>query len=484
MNHPTHLILAISALACFSQQVIAKNIVFILADDLSPRLESYGGPIISPNLDRLADQGCLFEHANAQATICTPSRASIMTGMRPDKIGVRDNNYQRSFFRNHRPEIQTLPQYLQNFGYTSIGLGKTYGPEDPASWSRPDLGEADGQSQYALAANQEVFKNNFERDGWKGGWKKVGPLIESADVPDSAYPDGRVTDRAIELIRELKDKPFFLYLGYQRPHRPFTAPKKFFDLYENEPIPTFPTPDGIPEGAPEIAIKSHRKRAPLPREKLYDEEYTQLVGHYAAASYVDALVGQVVDALEELELDDETLVIFTADHGFHVGDNGQWDKLTLFEATCSVPLIIRAPCDSAQPVRISQAVELIDLYPTVLDFLELPHPPGLQGKSLMPQMKDNSVEGKDVAYTEVLRNAGGKISAMNWDGSIEGRSIRSGDYRLNRWWDAKTEKVIALELYDYSLSEPETKNLANDPAYTDVQTKLLAQLNEEWSLSN
>ena len=468
--------------ALSSQAASAKNVIFVLADDLSPRLECYGGPVVSPNLDQLADEGCLFENANVQATICTPSRASIMTGLRPDQAGPRDNNYKRSRLRNYHPDALTLPQYLQQFGFTSIGLGKTYGPPDPASWSRDDLSEAPGAAQYALPENQAIFNDNHKKgNGWKGGWINMGPLTECADVPDSAYPDGRVTDRAIEIMHELKDQPFFLYIGYQRPHRPFSAPKKYFDLYADETL-SFPEPEGIPEGAPELALKSHRTAAPKPGDARYEKEYQQMLGHYAAASYVDALVGKLMEALTELDLADETLLIFTADHGFHVGDNGQWDKSTLFEATCEVPLIIRVPGDKAQPLRITQAVELIDLYPTVLDFLELPHPPGLAGKSLMAQMRDPDVQGKDFAYTEVLRSAGGKNAAMNWDGSIEGRSIRSGDYRLNRWWDAHTGEVLGLELYDYTLAKPETKNLADDPKYADIQAKLLAQMNSEWPL--
>ncbi|MGE9292153.1 MAG: sulfatase, partial [Puniceicoccales bacterium] len=432
------------ALAFTTQAASAKNVVFILADDLSARLECYGGPVISPNLDQLADEGSLFEHAYVQATICTPSRASIMTGMRPDAVGTRDNNYRKSRFRNFLPDVQTLPQYLQKFGYTSIGLGKTYGPPDPASWSRRDMDESGGADQYALPENQKIFQDNFDRNnGWKGGWIKMGPLTESADAPDSAYPDGRVTQKAIEIMRELKDEPFFLYVGYQRPHRPFAAPKQFFDLYADETLP-FPEPGGIPEGAPSLAVRGNRKAALQPGDPRYDVEYEQMIGHYASASFVDDLVGQIMDAIKELDLQDETLVIFTADHGFHVGDNGRWDKSALFEATCGVPLIIHVPGNKAQPLRIDQAVELIDLYPTVLDFLELPHPPGLAGKSLMPQMLDPNAQGKDVAYTETLRGKGGKNAAMNWDGSIEGRSIRSGDYRLNRWWDAKTGKILAI----------------------------------------
>ncbi len=478
MLQRTFILATLSVLALI-RPLPGKNVVFVLADDLSPRLECYGGDVISPNLDKLADEGCLFEHAYAQATICTPSRASIMTGMRPDAIGTRDNNYRKSRFRNYLPDVQTLPQYLQQFGYTSIGLGKSYGPPDPDSWSREDLGEAPGIEQYALPENRATYEKN--KQAGKRGWYNMGPHTESAEVPDSAYPDGRVTDRAIELLHALKDEPFFLYIGYQRPHRPFTAPKKYFDLYADQTL-AFPGPGGYPEGAPELALKTHYRSAPQPGDKRYARDYNQMLGHYAAASYVDALFGRVMETLRELDLDEETLVIFSADHGFHVGENGQWDKSALFETTCAVPLIIHVPGDKAQPVRITQPVELLDLYPTVLDFLELPYPPQLAGKSLLPLMTGSGKSGKEVAYTEVMRSAGGKNAAMNWDGSIEGRSLRSGDYRLNRWWDAQTGQVLALELYDYSLPQPETKNLADDPAYADIQARLLAQLDAQWPL--
>ncbi|WP_309398129.1 sulfatase [Cerasicoccus maritimus] len=461
--------------------LLAKNVIFVLVDDLSPRLGCYDGQVVSPNLDELADESCLFQHAYAQATICTPSRASIMTGMRPDVVGSRDNNYRKSRFRNFHPDVQTLPQYLQSFGYTSIGLGKTYGPSDPPSWSRDDLAEAKMVEQYALPENRADFEAN-SKDKTKRGWINRGAITEAADVPDNAYPDGRVTERAIEIMRELKDQPFFLYIGFQRPHRPFTAPKKYFDLYASDTL-AFPEPAGYPKGAPELALKSHRTEALKPGDKRYERDYNQMVGHYAAASYTDALVGQLMDALEELELKDETLVIFSADHGFHIGENGQWDKSTLFETGCAVPLIIHVPGDVKQPLVINQPVELLDIYPTVLDFLGLEYPPQLAGKSLLPLMEGKQPESAGEAYTEVLRSAGGKNAAMNWDGSIEGRSLRSGNYRMTRWWDAHTGEVLGLELYDFSLPEPEKRNLANDPAYAEVQQSLLAKINDQWPLN-
>lgn len=476
---PFFLALFIVLLTAF---LAAKNVVFIVADDLSPRLGSYGGVVESPNLDKLADEGCLFEHAYAQATICTPSRASMLTGMRPDSVGTRDNRYAVSNFRNFHPEVQTLPQYLKTFGYTSIGLGKIYGPDDPDSWSREDLGDAKGIEQYVLPENKATLRANA-KDKTKKGWFNIGPLYEAAEVPDNAYPDGRVTERAIEVMQELKDTPFFLFVGFQRPHRPFTAPKKYFDLYADREL-TFPKPDGIPEDAPKLALKQHRKEARKPGDEFYERDYNQMVAHFAAASYIDSLVGQMMAALKQLDLDDDTMVIFTADHGFHVGENGQWDKSTLFETTCAVPLIMYVPGDLKQPLVLQEPVELLDIYPTVLDFLGLPYPPQLEGKSLLPQMEGRANHGKAFAYTEVLRSEGGKNAAMNWDGSIEGRSLRRGDFRMNRWWDAHSGEVLGLELYDYSLPEPETRNLAGDPAYEKVQDDMLAQMNELWPLKS
>lgn len=471
-------------LCLFSQWLSAKNVVFILADDLSERLTCYGGPVVSPNLDRLAESGTLFENANVQATICTPSRASIMTGMRPDQVGTRDNNYAKSNFRNFQPDTQTLPQYLQQFGYSSIGLGKIYGPPDPASWSREVFEVSDGASQYALEENSAIFSANYAKyNGWKGGWRNMGPLTENADVSDSAYPDGMVTDRAVELIYELQGQAFFLYVGFQRPHRPFSAPKQYWDLYANETLP-FPEPGGVPLGVPEMAIKGHRKSAPRPGDAKYQSEYEQMIGHYAATSYLDALVGKIIKALEETGLEEETLIVFSADHGFHVGDNGQWDKFTLFDATCSVPMIIRVPGAGNGPSVINETVELIDIYPTVLDFLGLPHPPQLAGKSLLPSLVDASVPAKDYAFTEVVRNQAGKLNAGNWDGTFEGRSIRVGDYRLNRWWNTKTGEIVGLELYDYSIPLPESRNLIDTPEYTKVQASLLSELENQWPLKS
>ncbi|WP_309386471.1 sulfatase [Cerasicoccus frondis] len=471
----------IAFIACLTAPTLfGKNVIFVLVDDLSPRLGCYGGQVVSPNLDKLAEESCLFQHAYAQATICTPSRASIMTGMRPDEVGSRDNNYRKSRFRNFHPDVKTLPQYLQDFGYTSIGLGKTYGPSDKASWSRDDLGEAGAVDQYALPENKAILEANM-KDPSKRGWVNRGPITEAANVPDNAYPDGRVTERAVEILHELKDQPFFLYVGYQRPHRPFTAPQKYFDLYAGDTL-SFPEPSGYPKGAPKLALKSHRTAALQPGDKNYERDYGQMIGHYAAASYTDALFGQLMATLDELNLKEETLVIFAADHGFHIGENGQWDKSTLFETACAVPLIIHVPGDKKQPLVIKQPVELLDIYPTVLDFLGLKYPPQLAGKSLLPLMEGKQTETAGEAYTEVLRSAGGKNAAMNWDGSIEGRSLRMGDYRMTRWWDAHTGEVLGLELYDFSLPEPENQNLANDPDYTNVQHNLLSKINEHWPL--
>ena len=465
------------ALLLFASNLVARNVILIVADDLSPRLGCYGGQAISPNLDRLASEGSLFLNAYSQATLCMPSRASFLTGLQPDDTGTRDNNFKKSHFRNFHPDLQTLPQYLKENGYVAVGLGKTFHVSESESWTNEILNRVPPEEQYALEENREILRAN--KAAGKRGWANVGPLVEGAEVEDNAYPDGMVTDRTVQIIEELREVDFFLMVGFDRPHRPFTSPKKYWDLYDEINI-AIPEPRVIPEGVPPMAIKQQTRVAPQPGEKRFEREALQRLGYYAAISYIDAQVGRIVEALRINGIEEETLIIFTADHGFHLGENGQWDKSLLFETACHVPLIVKDPGLSRSRDPLPQMVELVDLVPTVLDFLEISAPHPLAGKSLLSYIKNPDEDWDTAAFSEALRDKQGKNRAGNWDGSIVGKSVRKGTFRLNRWLDTESGEVVGVELYDYSLPTPELRNLAEDPEYRDVRENLLALLNEKW----
>tara|TARA_R100000027_G_scaffold61554_5_gene53042 strand:+ start:60671 stop:62140 length:1470 start_codon:yes stop_codon:yes gene_type:complete len=456
----------------------AKNVILIVADDLSPRLGCYDGPAITPHLDLLAEEGTLFQHAYSQATLCMPSRASFLTGLEPGDVGTRDNN-KKSHFRGYHPDLLTLPQYLEEKGFVSVGLGKTFHVSDQSSWTEEILERVPAEEQYAKKENREILKAN--QAAGKRGWASVGPLVESADVPDEAYPDGKVTERTVEKIAELKGQDFFLMVGFDRPHRPFTAPKQYWDLYDGRDLDS-PVPGVIPEEVPDLAVKTKRTKALRPGDARYTRDELQRLGYLASVSYIDAQVGKILEAVRENGIEGETLIIFTADHGFHLGENGQWDKSLLFETSCHVPLIVLDPELPPSETPLAQMVELVDLFPTVLDFLGLPAPHDLAGESLLMYVRDpeNAVEG--ASFSEALRDERGKNNAGNWDGSIEGKSIRRGNYRLNRWYNTQTGQLIAVELYDYSLPIPEERNLSDDPEYQDVRIQLLAELEAKWPM--
>lgn len=480
----TRCVLVSFILNAFVSSLSARNVVLIVADDLSPRLQCYGGQAISPNLDRLAHEGILFQHAYSQATLCMPSRASFLTGLRPEQVGTRDNNYKKSHFRNFHPDIQTLPEYLKKRGYQSIALGKTFHVNDPQSWSHQELHNLPPEAQYALEANREMLIAN--KAAGKKGWASVGPLVECAEVDDSAYPDGMVTDQAVRLITEMKHEAFFIMVGFDRPHRPFTAPKRYWDLYEGMDGGKFDllAPDIIPDGVPAMAVKSWKTDPTQPGDMRYQREARERLGYYASISYIDAQVGRIMDALKAAEVDDETLVIFTADHGFHLGENGQWDKSLVFETGCWVPLIVKDPTARPSMSALPQMVELVDIFPTVMDFLGLDAPHTLAGSSLLEYVNNPTAQLDGVALSEALRDARGKNKANNWDGAIEGRSIRQSDYRLNVWLDTGSGEAVGMELYDYSLPNPETRNLVEDPDYRGIRDQLLSELKAQWPTQN
>lgn len=434
-----------------AESVDRPNVLFIAVDDLRVELGCYGQHHVhSPHIDQLASEGTLFERAYCQQTVCNPSRASLLTGMRPDTLRVWDLP---THFRVGHPDAVTLPQTFMNNGYFVRGIGKIFHnwrqddwKGDPASWSVPSI------LHYGTHGNDKPEVSGTPAPNLASGWKG----LECRDVPDEAYYDGRVASATVKALQELsrQSKPFFLAAGFWKPHTPFNAPKKYWDLYDREdvPIPARITP---PDSVPDIALTPDRVRRNMTVEQLRELHH----GHLAAISYLDAQIGRVLKTLNESRLKDNTIVVFWSDHGLHLGEHGLMRKTTVFELDARVPLIIRTP-DGMKGQRTESLVELLDLYPTLTDLCSLNAPPSVQGTSLVPLLKDPRASVRDVALTQTPRP---NYLRGKQQPEAMGYSIRTSRYRYTEWRDFSSGRTVAAELYDHSSDPGETRNLANAP---------------------
>lgn len=461
------------------------NVLLICVDDLKPLLGCYGDPLAhSPNIDRLAARGVLFEAAYCNQAVCAPSRNALLTGLRPQTLGIYDlgTNFRRSV-----PDAVTLPQYFQQHGYRTEALGKIFhvghgNKEDPASWSVPHW--KSDVIAYALPASrapsgltrEEALFSNQPADG-----KPRGAAYEASDVPDNAYPDGAMAD---ELVRRLHaaaaaDEPFFIAAGFVKPHLPFCAPQKYWDLYDPaafELAKLQRPPAGAPPYAPQSSGELRQYRGTPDQGPVPDDLARVLIhGYYAAASYTDAQIGRVLDALDETGLADNTIVVLWGDHGWHLGDHGMWCKHTNYEQAARIPLIVAAPGVGQPGTRTAALAESVDVYPTLAELAGLPSPEvpqGLDGHSLVPQLVDVSAPGREAVYHAYPRGHEGK--------RLIGRAVRTGRYRLVEWKvpDAPPESA-EVELYDYLTAPDEPRNLADDhPDVVARLRELLAELPE------
>ncbi|MGK6353045.1 sulfatase [Parapedobacter sp. DT-150] len=446
------------------------NVLFIVVDDLRPQLGCYGDSVaITPNIDRLADRAVVFDRAYCQQAVCAPSRASMLTGRRPDATKVWDL---QTHFRKALPNVVTLPQHFKANGYDARAIGKIYhdpaDAQDPVSWSvSPVLSVTDD------AGGKYVLRENLMS---KGSWKAAA--TECADVPDSAYVDGRVCNAAITAIRELKDTSFFLAVGFRRPHLPFSAPKKYWDLYKSAdiPMPSQPIP---PKDVPGIALHNGvelRGYTDMPdMGPLSSEQIRQLRhGYYASISFIDAQIGRVLDELERQGVLDETIIVLLSDHGFHLGELGLWCKTTNFELDTRVPLIIAAPSRSVKGMHTDAVVELVDLYPTLADLAGLPDPEAVDGVSLKPLLTHPNRPWKSQAFSQFPR-------PWMYKGAPEvmGYSVRTVDFRYTEWRQLSDASVVGTELYRYDGTGAETENLANQTQYTKKRQEMHALLNRD-----
>lgn len=470
------------------------NVLFIAIDDMKPWLSAYGDTLAhTPAMDRLAARGTVFNNAYCQVALSGPTRSSLLTGLNPDHTGVW---WLMGSFRKNNPDIVTMPQALKDAGYETVGVGKIYHPlrdkevkDDPQSWSMPYV-KSPGAT-YALANGRVA--------------------TECADVPDNAYVDGVIADEAIKTMAKLKegDKPFFLGVGFKKPHLPFCAPKKYWDMYDREDMPVAKFQDMAENGVEyayhnSLEVKGYSDIPPF--ESYIDTQHldtdTQrrlLHAYYACISYVDAQVGKVLDALDENGLADNTIIVLFGDHGYHLGDHGLWNKMTNFENATRVPLMISAP-GMKKGVKSDAMVEFLDIFPTIAQLTGTPHPQQLDGVSLVPVLKNPNGKVKDYIMSQYSRTTTedytinsdtdlkGKAEYLKDD--IMGYAIRDKRYRLVQWTKGfKTydqfspDKVIAVELFDYEKDPLETKNVAGDPAYAHVVKRLEKKLREYYARS-
>ncbi len=424
------------------------NVLFIAVDDLRVELGCYGNRhVISPNIDRLAAQGTLFERAYCQQTVCNPSRASVLTGLRPDTLEVWDLY---THFRQNRPDAVTLPQLFKNNGYHAQCVGKIFHnwrqddwKGDRVSWSVPEFLHYNTHGNDRPQVEEPLPPNLASGAGG----------IECRDVPDEAYYDGRVAQKAVDVLHELKkeQKPFFLAVGFWKPHTPFNAPKKYWDWYDRETVPV-PVNLDPPTAVPEIALTSSRYNGRARPEELREMHH----GHLAAISYLDTQIGKVLDALDRLDMRDNTIIVFWSDHGLHLGEHGLTRKTTAFELDAAVNTL----------------VELLDLYPTLTDLCGLEPPNNLEGQSLLPLLKDPTAHHKSAALTQTPRPnypKGERPVHM-------GYSLRTERFRYTEWRNFDTGKIVARELYDHANDPAETVNVASFPLFQGFIAELAIQL--------
>lgn len=481
------------------------NIIFIATDDLKPMLGSYGDEQIkTPHLDRLAENAMVFQKNYCQVPVCGASRASLLTGKYADNIKV----WTFDSIRTNNPDIVTLPQYFRQNGYQTINLGKIFDYRtvdkfsDSLSWDEvfpveeedyyPHYNQETGIAylyHYQHPDTKEKYRQYREealrlgQDTFRYAFKRIKPAVEMMDVPDDAYKDGIFGKLAVDKIHQLADQaePFFLGVGFHKPHLPFVAPKRYWDLYNREDIELAEFRE-IAEN--DIRYSYHNSNELrgytdengdyiyaeiTPENPLAESEQKKLIHAYmATVSYVDAQVGKIMDALEENDLMNNTIIVFWGDHGWHLGDHGMWGKVSTFEQATFSPLLIAAP--KWQRADVNLVTEFVDIYPTLCEMANLPVPENLDGESLLNIRNGNWANN----YA---------ISQWPTDGKM-GYAIRDNRYRYVEWVDeglntnpdADLKQVNAVQLFDYETDPKETKNLAGEEEYSDIEQMMREKL--------
>ncbi len=528
------LLCILSIAPIIAQEKSKPNVLFIAVDDLKTVLGCYGDKIIkTPNIDRLAKMGTVFLNNYCQQAVCGPTRASLLTGLRPDVTKIRDLHTK---MRDINPDIVTLPEYFISQGYTTSGIGKIFHPScvdkkfDPQSWSIPFLVAKESdysnglpvQKHYqspelkALNTKEEVVSADQDGKGKKKGEKKGekkskkeaddeegarGPAFECLDLPDDAYDDGvsaKLAAKQIEILNAAK-KPFFMAVGFRKPHLPFVSPKKYWDLYKREDMPVAE----FQEHADNSKIFSYQYPGELTNYSgvkefakfdkneanefglAIDKQKELVHAYYAAVSYTDAQIGILLNTLEKLGTLNNTIIVLWGDHGWHLGDHDMWGKHTNYEQATKAPLIIAAPGLKAGQTK--SMTEFVDVFPTLCELSGGEVPAYLDGKSLVPVMKNNKASVKEYAMSQYPRkmDKADINKVVDGKGKLMGYSMRTEQYRYTVWLKNFTsdqvynaDKVYAKELYDYVKDPLEKVNVSDDTKYAaivaDLDKKMVA----------
>ena len=443
----------------------SPNVLFIAIDDLNTRLGCYGfAHIVSPNIDKLANEGVRFDRAYCQYPSCGPSRTSVMTGLRPQTTGVLSN---KVFFRNLVPDVVTLPQLFRNNGYHVARVGKIYhqanpthigtsGPDDPASWDEvinPRGRDKDEEHLLTVYTPQLPLPDQMS--------------YLKAEGKDNEQTDGKVVDETIRLLKKHKSskKPFFIAAGLYRPHIPYIAPKKYFSLYslKNTPLPSLPA--NYRQSVPSAALASTSQWPNFGTTELQAREC--ILAYDACVSFVDAQVGRLLNSVDHLGLRENTIIVLWGDHGYHLGEHGLWRKNSLFEESARAPLIIRAPGIRPTSHDCERIVEFVDIYPTLADLAGLQPPKNLEGTSLRKLLANPQCSWDRPAFIQTqFREA-------------PGYSVRTELWRYVEWGEKGGDK--GTELYDQLKDPLEMKNLAKDGQYAEVRARLKKLIEANWS---
>jgi len=513
----------------FAAETSHPNVLFLVVDDLRPELGCYGRDYIkSPNIDGLAKAGMVFNHAYCQQAVCSPSRTSVMTGVRPDTSKVWDLV---TSFRTTMPDVVTLGQQFKANGYFVQGMGKIYhgGLNDPDTWTVPWVDPK--APVYAIQADADLVGKNLEpvdEDGAdnkgtspksysmpntnaaskaaaagdspdkkakkKGKKSKAGgdeggkansrgPIYECADVPDNTFEDGKTADLAVKTLDSIskQSQPFFLAVGFRKPHLPWVAPKKYWDMYDPAKIDLAPN-QFTPIDAPEYAVlpndgevrayKGVPPSGPIPPEIQHKLKQA----YFAGVSYSDAQIGRVLAELDRLNLRTNTIIVLWGDHGWKLGEHMAWGKHSNVENDVNAPLIFSVPGMKTAGSRTDALSEFVDIYPTLCDLAGIPLPGHLEGASLKPVLDDPNRQWKPAAFSQYPRTA-----SHTGAGKLMGYTMRTDRYRFTVWvGDKDHSKVDATELYDHQTDPQENYNLAKKPENAELVAKLMAQWKLGW----
>ena len=461
MKYIIHTVLS-AVILCFlvscSKQIDKKppNILFIAVDDLRPELNCFGSPHIkSPNIDEVASQGIIFREAFCQVPVCGASRASLLTSIRPNPIRFVDYN---TWADTDVPGVLTLPNHFKNNGYYTISNGKIFHHklDKKESWSEAPwlpIDDVEGKKywrDYVLEENIEIMEKN----------QGNGPAYENADVEDNAYFDGRIAERSIRDLKRLKemDTPFFLAVGFYKPHLPFNAPKRYWDMYDADQV-KLPDNPHKPQNAPDVSIHNFgelRAYTNIPKEGPVPDSIARMMihGYYACVSYTDAQIGKLLASLKELDLEENTIVIIWGDHGWNLGEHGLWCKHCNYETSLRAPIILKVPWLNGN-LKTDALVEFVDIYPTLCELAGLDIPPHVQGESLTKYIQNPDLPGKPYIFSR-------------WK---KGESVKSTEYCYTEWLDSSQTRFAEM-LYHHLTDRAENYNISNETEHQDVISAL------------